>query len=180
MGTADTCPTPDLNVRAKTETIPADRWNHKCTGILGQLGASGNEIHWVSCTSYQVTRHDLPPLLTADEAGPGQTIAPDWVPDDEAMEEIIERNKQNIKDVDNGGEAGVAVGGALVIIGANHTSEAAAYISRQKDMEEGILTVKKGGAFSKGSMEVKGFSPAKREVIRLSIEEFSAKKVTFV
>jgi hypothetical protein len=179
-GTADTCPTPQLNVRKQTETIPDDRWHHHCEGILGVYGGKGNEIHWIACTSFDVVRHDLPPLITADEAGPGQTIAPDWIPDNDAMREIIGRNRQNIKAVEDGGEAGVAVGGALVIIGAEHSAEAASYIKRQNDMEEGILTVTKGGAFSKGGMEVKGISPAKQELVRLSIEEFSKKKVTFV
>jgi hypothetical protein len=180
QGTPDTCPTPELNVRKQTEAIPDDRWYHDCKGVLGRLGGKGDEIHWVSCTSYEVIRHDLPPLITANEAGPGKTIAADWIPDNAAMEQIIGRNRQNIKEVDDGGEAGIAVGGALVIIGAGHKAEAASYVRRQNDTEEGILTVKKAGAFSKGSMEVKGISPAKQELVRRSIEEFSAKKVTFV
>ncbi len=179
-GTAETCPTPELNVRKQTETIPDDRWQHHCDGILGQFGGKGNELHWVACTSFVIDRHDLPPLLTASEAGPGLTIAPDWIPNDNDFAEIVEKNRQNIKEVDDGGEAGVAVGGLLVIIGAGHEPETAAYVKRQSDLEEGILTVTKGGAFSKGKLEVKGISPAKQELVRKSIEEFSEKKVTFV
>jgi hypothetical protein len=127
-----------------------------------------------------VDRHDLPPLITADEAGPGEVIPADWMPDDDAMAAIIDLNRRNIKEVDDGGEAALAVGGALLIIGANHTAETASYVKRQGDLEEGILTVTKGGAFSKGKMEVKGISPKNQEIVRRSIEEFSAKKVTFV
>ena len=92
----------------------------------------------------------------------------------------MQKNESNIKAVENGGEAGIAVGGALVIIGAGHSVEAAEYVRRQQDLEEGILTVTKGGAFSKGKMEVKGISSKNHEVVRRSIEEFSAKTVTFV
>lgn len=179
-GTPETCPTPELNVLEQTETIPDDRWKHHCTGILGQYGGNGNELHWVACTSFVIDRHDLPPLLTADEAGPGLTVEKDWIPDDDDFAEIVEKNRQNIKEVADGGEAGVAVGGLLVIIGAGHSFETAGYVRRQSDLEEGILTVTKGGAFSKGKLEVKGISPAKQELVRKSIEEFSDKKVTFV
>jgi hypothetical protein len=181
QGTPDDCPTPDLNVRKSNgETIPDDRWYHHCNGMLGLYGGKGDEIHWVSCTSYLVDRHDLPPLITADEAGPGKVIPADWMPDDDAMAAIIDLNRRNIKEVDDGGEAALAVGGALLIIGANHKAETASYVKRQGDLEEGILTVTKGGAFSKGKMEVKGISPKNQEIVRRSIEEFSAKKVTFV
>jgi hypothetical protein len=180
MGTPETCPTPELNVRKATVTIPDDRWYHHCEGALGDLGGKGNEIHWMACANFEVRRHDLPPLITAQAAGPGIEVAADWVPDKDAVKEVIERNRQNIKEVDDGGEAGIAVGGGLVIIGALHSPEAASYRQRQEDLEEGILTVTKGGAFTKGRMEVKGITPAQQDLVRRSIEEFSAKKVTFV
>jgi hypothetical protein len=178
-GTTDTCPTPALNVEARENAVEDERWKHHCTGILGQLGGVGNELFWVACTSFTMAMPELPVLDTAAVSGPGASDDSKWVPNDAAYKEISEKNAQAIKDTANGGSVAIVAGGAVVLVGNAHGRRPADYVRRQTDIEEGLLTVKKGGAFSKGSIEVKGIS-AKQSIVRSEISEFSDKKITFL
>ena len=111
-------------------------------------------------------------------SGPGASDVSDWIPDDAAYKDISERNAKAIKDTDSGGSVAIVAGGAVVLIGPDHARRPADYVRRQTDVEEGLLTVTKGGAFSKGSIAVKGIS-AKQAIVKTEIVEFSDKKVTF-
>jgi hypothetical protein len=179
MGTPDTCPTPALLTSTDEAVLTEDRWKHHCEGILGKHGGGSNEIHWIACASFEIAEPELPSLVTADTSGPGHNNPDTWVPDDAAVNRVQKQNQENVKDTDNKDQIALVAGGALVLIGGDHDAKAAAYVRRQADVEEGIMTVKKGGAFSKGSIEVKGVS-ANRVLVEKVIGEFSDKKVTFV
>jgi hypothetical protein len=90
---------------------------------------------------------------------------------------IREKNAKAVKDTAGGDSVAIVAGGALVLIG-RHSDDPAEYVRRQTDIEEGMLTVTKGGAFSTGGIEVTGIS-AKQAVVKSEIGEFSDKKVTF-
>ncbi len=184
QGTADSCPTPALNVQQRTfeetgegEAVPDDRWNHTCDGILGQY--AGNDLVWIACTSFMVRTPELPPTMTADYSGPGASDVSNWVPDDAAWDEINRLNQQNVKATEDGGRVAVVAGGLLVLIGDGHSRRAGDYVNRQGDKEEGILQVEKGGTLSRGSIEVTGIT-RKQEEVRTTIGQFSDKRVRFV
>jgi hypothetical protein len=184
QGTEDTCPTPALNVQQAKyddsgdgDPVPDGRWAHGCDGILGQY--AGHDLIWVACTSFTFRTPELSPLLTTDYSGPGASDVSDWVPDDAAWDEINRLNQRNVKATDDGGNVAIAAGGYLVLIGEGHSRRAGDYVARQGDVEEGMLTVEKGGAFSRGEIEVSGIS-RKQEEVRTTIAQFSEKKVTFV
>jgi hypothetical protein len=101
-----------------------------------------------------------------------------WIPTDDDYKAISALNASNIKDVGDGATLTVIAGGAMALIGSGHSAQAVGYVRRQGDLEEGTLSVTKGGAFSKGGIEVAGIS-AKQGLVQQLIEEFSAKKVTF-
>jgi hypothetical protein len=176
QGTPDTCPTPALLTNPTEEDLSnPERWKHKCTGILGQYGGNNNELHWAACTSFQIKRHDLPVLDTASVTGPGD----DTTGEDPDFDEIRTLNAKNVKETAGGGSLAIVAGGQVVLIGARHGVVSADYVRRQNDKEEGLLTVTKAGAFSKGAIEVKGIS-AKQAVVKAEIGEFSEKSVKFV
>lgn len=53
-GTPKTCPTPELILAEKAgEVIPADRWKHHCTGLLGEF--QGRNLHWMVCAEFEST-----------------------------------------------------------------------------------------------------------------------------
>lgn len=160
------------------EGVPDDRWQHKCDGILGQLGGDGNDLYWVACSSFMIDTPEMPVLGTSAVSGPGVADVSTWVPADSDYQEIREKNSQAVKDTPDGKTVSVVAGGAVVLIGPGHARRPADYVRRQDDVEEGQLTVTKGGAFSKGSIEVTGIS-AKQALIKEAIAEFSDKKVTF-
>jgi hypothetical protein len=84
-------------------------------------------------------------------SGPGASDVSDWEPDDSAYSDIRARNAKAVKDTDGGGSVAIVAGGAVVLIGGGHPRRPADYVRRQTDIEEGLLTVTKGGAFSKGA-----------------------------
>lgn len=176
QGTPETCPTPALLTSASEEAISnPERWKHKCTGILGQYGGNGNVLHWAACTSFVIATPELPVLDTASVTGPGD----DTTGEDPDYDEIRELNAKNVKDTPGGGSVAVVAGGQVVLIGGDHGVVSADYVRRQPDKEEGLLTVTKGGAFSKGGIEVKGIS-AKQALVKSEIGKFSDKSVKFV
>lgn len=67
------------------------------------------------------------------------------------LRDIRARNAKAVKDTDGGGSVAIVAGGAVVLIGGGHPRRPADYVRRQTDIEEGLLTVTKGGAFSKGA-----------------------------
>jgi hypothetical protein len=156
--------------------VPDERWNHHCDGILREY--AGNELYWVACTSFTVATPELAVLDTAQTLGPGVSVT-DWKPGADDLRGIREKNAQNVKRCDDGGTVSVVAGGTVVLIGEGHAALEADYLRRQTDIEEGQITVKKGGAFSKGGLEVTGIS-AKQTLVKSEIGEFSDKKVTFV
>ena len=154
--------------------VPEGRWKHHCNGILDKH--AGNELYWVACTSFTVATPDVAVLDTAGAAGPG---VDDWEPDADGFNDIREKNAQNVKNTADGGTVSVVAGGKVVLIGGKHQTWPGSYVRRQPDIEEGQITVKKGGAFSKGGLEVTGIT-AKQALVKSEIGEISDKKVTFV
>lgn len=180
QGTPETCPTPALLTNPTEEALSnPDRWKHKCTGILGQYGGSNNELHWAACTSFTIDRQDLPSLLTADATGPGLKDNTNWTPDADAFDEIKQLNQENLNATAPGGSAGIAAGGQIVLIGSGHDNDHGDYVRRQKDKEEGQITVTKAGAFGPSRLDVKGIT-AKRALVEGKIGEISDKAVKFV
>lgn len=183
QGDETTCPTPALNVQQREyeqtgegDPVEDDRWNHHCDGILGTH--AGNDLVWIACTSFMRATPELPPTMTAGYSGPGASDVSDWVPDDEAWQVILDKNRDNIKAVDDDADIAVVAGGVLVLIGGGHSRRAGDYVARQADVEEGNINVEKGGTFSKGKLTVTGIS-AKQDAVRQTIEQFSDKKVVF-
>jgi hypothetical protein len=156
--------------------VPEGRWKHHCDGILDKH--AGNELFWVACTSFMVAAPELGVLDTATAVGPGFSVV-DWKPDGSAFQKIRDKNAEKVKGTDAGGTVSVVAGGNVVLIGEDHAAFPADYVRRQTDIEEGQITVTKGGAFSKGGLEVKGIT-AKQALVKSEIGEFSDKKVTFV
>jgi hypothetical protein len=52
------------------------------------------------------------------------------------------------------------------------------YVRRQADLEDGQITVTKGGTLSKGTLEITGIS-AKQPEVQMTIVEFSDKEIVF-
>ncbi len=176
-GTEDTCPTPALNVEAQKGEVEADRWNHHCKGILGQL--AGNELFWIACTSIEMEGQELPVLETASVRGPGLDEDLAWKPDGKALAAIAEKNGTNVKRTDDGDSIAVVAGGEVVLIGSGHPRRPADYLRARDDREEGLLWINKGGRFSRGSIEVEGIS-AHQDLVEEAVKAFSEKKVMFI
>jgi hypothetical protein len=159
-GTPQTCPTPELLTLPSSDerVLKPETWLHKCTGILGEYGGKGHVIHWAACSSILVVRPDLPPLVTASTAGPGVNVAEDWLPDNTAVDQIKQQNTAQIKLLTPARPVGLAAGGGIVLMGEDHRPGPASFVKRQGNMEEGQIILKKGGAFSKEKIEVKGIS----------------------
>jgi hypothetical protein len=160
--------------------VPDQRWEHDCSGILGELGGGGSELVWLACASISIRvpeRAEMPVLDTSSVTGPGLQNK-DWVPDDDAYKQARKMNADNVKGTDDKATVSIVVGGAMVLIGPGHDNDHADYVRRQSDIEEGQITVTKGGAFSKGGMTVTGIS-AKQALVKSEIGEFSDKKITF-
>ncbi len=181
QGTPQTCPTPALIGGTEAEVTNPQRWKHNCTGILGEYGAKGNELHWLACASFKYAERHLPVAEMGAVPGPGAytKVTDDWVPDDDVIAAIVERNEDNVKQTKDKNDVAIAVGGVLVLIGKGHRPNPIEYVKRQNDFEEGVITVTKAGAFSKGSLAVKGISGSKRKLVEDALGEFSDKKVTF-
>jgi hypothetical protein len=155
--------------------VPDDRWNHHCNGILTKH--AGNELYWVACTSFVVETPDMPTLVTSSSPGPA-AAGLNWQPTGDSLKNVRKANAEKVKAADNGGTLPLVAAGTVVLIGAEHAGGPAQWVRNQPDIEEGQLTVKKGGAFSKGAIEVQGIS-AKQALVTSEIGEFSDKKVTF-
>jgi hypothetical protein len=171
---------PETHYGYVADGVPADRWKHTCTGILGQLGGGSNELVWLACASISIQvpeRAEMPVLDTSPVAGPGRDVS-DWEPDDAAWDKIKELNTKNVKDTADKGTVNIAAGGDMVLVGQGHNYRYAEYVRRQTDTEEGQITVTKGGAFSKGDMKINGIS-AKQSLVKNKVGEFSDKKVIF-
>lgn len=180
-GTADTCPTPALNVQQQQfeagtgEAVPEDRWNHHCTGILGQY--AGNDIIWMACTGFIRATPQLGSFETSPSYGPASSRA-DWTPTDADWDSINAKNQQTIKDADDGATLPVYAGGLLLVVGDAHDRWVVDYVRRQQDLEYGDLTVTKGGTFSSGRFEITGIS-AKQSVVEAALQQVSDKKIVF-
>lgn len=180
MGTAETCPTPSLLVAERAgEEIEPDRWKHDCKGILGQLQGDGNEIYWVACTSISVFTPELPVLESAGMRGPGTEEDLNWLPTDDEFAKIATKNSANVKATGDKENISVVAGGGVVLIGPGHLRRPADYVRRQTDIEEGSIKVTKGGAFSKGTLQITGISK-KQTIVREALKDFSDKKITFI
>jgi hypothetical protein len=66
----------------------------------------------------------------------------------------------------------------LVLIGNGHGDGPMSYIDRAAKREKGQLVVTKGGAFSKGKVEITGIKDFRKQV-EDAIADFSKKGVTF-
>ena len=162
--------------------VPEDRWKHTCGGIL-DVGA-GDDIFWVACSGFAVNQDDLdaiglseglPSEMSATTAGPGR----DWTPNDKMLDQITALNTQKVKDTPDGGSISIMVGGPLVLIGEGHAADPVNFVRRQGDFASGTLSVTKGGAFSKGKLEIEGIPGGQQELVVKSIALFSDKKVSF-
>jgi hypothetical protein len=179
MDTEGKCPTPaTLSDRSAIED--PKRFEHQCQGILGEYGGFNNEIHWVACTSFEISTPELPSLVTARATGPGLRENPNWEPDEKALTQARTLNQQNVKATPGGKGVAVAAGGKMVLIGADHDDDHGNYVRRQPDKEEGTITVTKASPFKKGAgtLEVKGIT-AKKDLVEKALNEFSDKDVVF-
>ncbi len=101
-----------------------------------------------------------------------------WHPTDSDYDEISRINGENVKEADDGDALPIHVGGVVMLIGAGHEATRVNYVQRQQDYEQGTVTVKKAGPFSKGTLATKGIS-AKKDLVTTLVAEFSDKKVVF-
>jgi hypothetical protein len=164
--------------------VPAERWKHGCDGILGKNCGEGKDIFWVACSGFAVNQDDLdaiglseglPKEMSATTDGPSLQ----WVPNDAALTRISELNAEKLKDTPAGQTVKVVVGGLLMLIGDGHEGDALTYVRRQGDISEGVITVTKAGAFSKGTLQFSGIKPGQQGLVEKSVKLFSEKKVTF-
>ena len=102
----------------------------------------------------------------------------DWQPDDTALDEITKTNQANVKGSGDGEMLDIRAGGLLVLVGDGHEDNHMVYVLRQGDLEQGAVTVTKGGVFSKGKLDVKGIG-AKQALVRTALEAISDKTITF-
>jgi hypothetical protein len=147
-GTADSCPTPALNVQQRNHeagregaaAVPDKRWYHDCDGILDLY--AGHDLFWIACTRIRLLPSDMPVLMTAHAPGPGLDDGSDWYPvDDTELTEIRQHNKNVLAMTPDGNGVALVVGGGLVLIGYDHAYGPASYVRRQDDTEEGFLLV---------------------------------------
>lgn len=181
--TSGKCPTPDL-LQSTDESVITDpaRWFHQCDGILGEYGGSGNIIHWVACTSFEIEIQELPPMVTGSKTGPGLAEDKSWKPEGDHLAEVTEKNRENVKSTKDGKTVGVVVAGKLVLIGDGHDNDAIDYIRRQPDFEEGEIEVTKSSIFTKGkgTLELRGITKApNRKLVKEMLNDFSEKEVVF-
>jgi hypothetical protein len=180
-GTADTCPTPALRVQQQEfekgtgQAVDAERWNHHCTGVLGQQ--AGNDIIWMACSGFMRATPELSAFETGASFGPGTQQAI-WSPDDAAWGQVNEINRQTIKDAEDGDTLPLYVGGVLALVGSGHPAQVVDYVRRQTDLEYGDLTVTKGGTFGSGKLTITGVM-GKQSIVEAALEEISDKKVKF-
>ena len=175
---------PDHMRRYVADGVPEERWSHDCVGILGKDVGEGNDIVWVACSGFAVSQEDLksiglpeglPSEITQNTSGPGLN----WSPKDSDLDRIKALNEQKVKDLADKASIKIRVGGVLMLIGDGHEGDAENYVKRQGDASEGTITVKKGGAFSKGSLDVAGIPSGQQGLVEQSIALFSDKKVVF-
>jgi hypothetical protein len=174
----------DLYYRYLLDGVPDEAWEHSCTGIFGKDQLAGQDLVWLSCSGFVVDPDQLtsiglagglPTEVTKDTAGPGLN----WLPTDEDLDRIAALNGQKVKDTPNGETVVIRVGGDLVLIGHDHGPNEENYIKAARDFGQGKLTVKKGGAFSKGTIHVDGLRSGQHDLVREAIGRFSDKKVEF-
>jgi hypothetical protein len=177
QGTPDSCPTPALLTSTDEAVITnPKRWEHDCEGILGQYGGSGNNLFWMVCTSLlRNTLQEWKDLLGGDDRLDDQR---DWTPDAGARTQIKTTNQKAVKSTDNGGEVDIYACDDLVLIGNDHGDGPMSYLNRADGREKGKLVVTKGGAFSRGKVEITGITKFQKEVEE-AIEDFSKKGVKF-
>ena len=72
----------------------------------------------------------------------------------------------------------IEAGGLLVLIGDQHDQNALVYVLRQQGRELGTVLVTKGGAFSKGELQVTGIT-SQKTLVSTALEAISDKKVMF-
>lgn len=164
--------------------VPDDRWSHDCVGILGKDVGEGYDLVWVACSGFAVSQAELasiglseglPSEITQDTSGPGLQ----WSPADADLDRIKNMNAQKVKDTPDGKTIKIRVGGLLMLIGDGHEGDAENYVRRQGDSSQGTITVKKGGAFTKGTVTVDGVPSGQQGLVEKSIGEFSDKNVVF-
>jgi hypothetical protein len=179
--------TPDLYYKYVVEGVPEGRWHHDCTGIFGKTVGEGKDIIWLSCSGFVADKEDLkaiglkkglPKEMTQATRGPDIQ----WTPDAAALKRIADLNGQKVKDTPDGASIRIRAGGVLVLVGDDHENNVENYMKSQGDLgdlAEGKLTVKKGGAFSKGTITVDNIPTAKQASVTDAIAKFSDKKVVF-
>lgn len=104
--------------------------------------------------------------------------AGDWVPADTDLDEVNDRNQENLKDADNRQTLPLRAGGLLALVGDGHSDDAEAYVRRQQNVERGEVTVVKGGVFSKGDLIVTGIG-TNRQLVETALSAVSDKSVRF-
>jgi hypothetical protein len=102
----------------------------------------------------------------------------DWQPDDAALDQITQRNSAAVKATAGGNTVSIEAGGLLVLIGDQHDQKALVYVLRQQGHELGTVLVTKGGAFSKGELQVTGIT-SQKTLVNTALEAISDKKVIF-
>jgi Putative adhesin Stv domain len=107
-----------------------------------------------------------------------KALLSDWSPKDEDLDKATNKNRDNVKATADGDDVEVQSGGVLVLVGDGHDAEAVGYVQRQGNYEQGTVTVGKGGAFSKGKLEVAGVSK-NQALVQTALEAISDKKISF-
>jgi hypothetical protein len=127
--------------------VPADRWNHRCDGLLTKF--AGSDIVWVSCAGFAVNQQTLDELELStglpseirsntrgpdSAAGDAEGLVPLTDADKDAMRGL---RVQKYKDTPMGGEITVRASQELVVLGSDYAGNIENTVKRQVDLAEG-------------------------------------------
>lgn len=181
----DNCPGPKLRDEmqkyldtngAQGRLVEESEYDHKCKGLLAKW--AGYEILWVSCTGFTGDMSALQGAVPSSDDKMADLADSHWTPKDADLDKVVETNQANVKAMDDKSSVNIEVGGVLVLVGGGHEADPESYVKRQGDHEKGTLTVKRS-PFGAGNVVIKGISPSKQQLIKMSIEKFSDKTVKF-
>lgn len=155
-GTRDTCPTDPRQVAAGA--------THTCSGILGKYAG---DLFWVACTVVQGGAQATQSVETARGSAPEDVLLgadPDTVHEVQAdapvrgldpaiAAEVDARNREVLKNLDDGEETHFYQSEGALLIGDGHPHAAVEYLGSIRYVE-GTVRIKKGGVLSAGKIYV--------------------------
>ena len=176
------CPTPALLLQqhrfdkyGEGEPVRADRWEHRCNGLLAQH--AGKDIIWLACTSFVYAAPGLGALDTSQAGGPGLDNAATWRPSPDELDRIAAVNRKALDQAAPGDALPIAVGGGVLLVGGGHLDYEADYLRAQPDREDGQLTVVDDGTGAR-ELQVTGIVGG-RAVVTQRLQECSTRGVSF-